>query len=138
MIEFLNTHYQPLLLILISIICFAAGSLKKQQKNYLLKSGIKTTGVVVDHEIRRSHPSRVPIYYPIIEFEDNENKLRQLKCDFGYSFKLFKQKQQVEIYYDSTDIRKFIINDRKAKPFEYIFPLIGSILFLTGIYLFIR
>ncbi|MCC8409267.1 DUF3592 domain-containing protein [Mucilaginibacter sp. UR6-1] len=94
---------------MLGIVGLAYGLLKKQQKNYLLKSGIKTIGIVADHELGSMYGSiRKSIYYPVIEFEDNEGKLRRLKSDFGYNFKVFKQNQQVEIYYDNTNFRKFI------------------------------
>ncbi|MCD8739236.1 DUF3592 domain-containing protein [Mucilaginibacter roseus] len=135
MMEFLDANYQALLFILIGIVGLAYGLLKKRQKEYLLKNGIKTIGIVADHELGRMYGSiSKTIYYPIIEFEDNEGKLRRLKSDFGYNFKVFEQNEQVEIYYDTIDFRKFIINHNNTKLFDY-FPFIAGVLFfLAGIY----
>lgn len=136
MMEFLDAHYQALLFILFSVIGFAYGVFKKQQKTYLLNNGIKTIAVVIGHKLGRRYGSiSKSIYHPIIEFEDNEEKLRRVTSDFGFNFKVFKQNQHVEVYYDATDPRKFIINHNNTKLFYYLPFIIGILFFLAGIYL---
>ncbi|MDB4918953.1 DUF3592 domain-containing protein [Mucilaginibacter sp.] len=137
----MNVNYDELILLAggAFLTVFGIGKLNEREK--LIKSGVKVEGVVFDIETSWGTGSgaRSTMYYPIIRFVTADKEWITEKYDIGSSPAAYKVGDKVNVIYDKADYKHFMIDDMKSALLGPIFIGIGATLIIgVIIYFFIN
>ncbi len=124
-----KVRWDFLLLILVGAVCLLGGIYKYRQRRRLVKSGVRTKGIVVS--VEQSSASRTTSnYHPIVKYTTFHNETITARYDIGEDMNTYSAGDGVDIIYDTANNREFIIDDTKTKLFGPIFIIAGVALIL--------
>lgn len=108
-----------------------------QEKNNLLKNGIKTEGVISDMIVSGSSSKGSSSYNPIIKYKDETGTMYSFKSGFYSSSMHIGDKIDVYYYKNHPERAELSIPDYLIAIF-LIFPLLGALFLFFGIRILIK
>lgn len=108
---------------------------KLNERRKLLRIGVKAEGVVFSVEYERSSDNSRGIYYPVVRYKTTENEWVTKQYGIGSSPSAYTEGDEVNIVYDITDSKHFIIDNWQTKLFGPLMMIIG-ILLIVGVFIY--
>ncbi len=127
-----NENLDLLIIILIGIAMIVFGSYKLNEYKDLIKLGTRAEGVVFDIENEYFQRDGNTTYYPIIRFTTKENEWVTERYGIGSSPSSYEIGESVNIIYDSSDSKKFVIDDTRTKSLGPVLMILGLV-FILGV-----
>jgi hypothetical protein len=137
----MNVNYDELILLAggTFLAVFGIGKLNEREK--LIKSGIKVEGIVFDIETVWDTGSdvRSTTYYPVIRFVTTDKEWITEKYNVGSNPSVYSVGDKVKVIYDRADCKHFMINNTQTKLLGPALIAVGTLLILGVImYFFIN
>lgn len=112
----------------------------KNEKNieYLLKHGIKTSGIVFELREEAGNSDHMNKGYPVIRFlDENDNWITEASRS-GFQYGRYNSGDTVTVLYDRNDPKNFIIDHSLNKYLPNFFLITGVMMILIGVAKFFR
>ncbi|SHM11370.1 DUF3592 domain-containing protein [Mucilaginibacter sp. OK098] len=137
----MNVNYDELILLAGGAFLTVFGVVKLNEREKLIKSGVKVEGVVFDMETSLGTGSgeRSTTYYPVIRFVTADKEWITEKYNIGGNPSVYSVGDKVTVIYDTTDYKHFLIDNTQTKLLGPALIAVGTLLILGVImYFFIN
>lgn len=132
----MNVNYDELILLAGGAFLVVWGNWKKTERTKLLSSGIKAEGTVIEIKTNPSS-NNVSVGTPVIKFETLNNEWITKEYGFGSSTLRYKIGDSVDVIYDASDAKHFIIDNRQTQLLGPVVMSVGLALIIGAIIYFI-
>ena len=126
----MNVNYDELILVVggAFLTIFGIGKLNEREK--LIKSGVKVEGVVFDIEPSLGTGVHSTTYYPVIRFVTADKQWITEKYNIGSNPSSYSIGDKVTVIYDTADYKHFLVDNTQTKLLGPAFITVGTLLIL--------